>query len=425
MKHQLFLCALIGCALPVAPALAQLDEARNAPATTRAGELPFRQITPEEAQALAIVKPITLNLQDVSLRAALEELARQSGAQIKFTNDVTAERLDKKLSLQLEAGSVRQAFDAIVRAAGAVATLQGVERNGTYWVNWNQMRVPTNQPQAGVGQFQIQLQKLSLNSLNTLSMNPLTRKITRDQNGKLNLQLSSIDDLGASRIGQPTIRLTRADDENGRSLLLPQPAPYKYDMMLYGNSPIQAQLSAPAEGAQKLAHLEGEATYVLSAKNLTWELPDIVNSKGAAREFPSAGQTIRVEVESAKIGDESVTVNLDVNAWPADEATAPQAPTETDRAMMGPTNPLLSVDVLLAALRIEDANGQILRSGALKAQIISGEISIQAQFFATENMYGISNEKLEVVGPLKLVFDGPVEWVQTQVPFAFKDVPLP
>ena len=401
MKNRLLIGALLACALPVVPAWAQPNE------------LPFRHVSPTQAQALMPTKPITLHLSDVTLGDALQELQKQSGVPLNFSMNVPTGALDKKLSLDLEARSFQQAFDAIIDEAGVKATLGRFGENGPYSVNWNQMVAPALAPQSGVGVFQIQLQSLSSNFSKTVDLDAKMQP-KRAQNDSLSVKLNAVNTPEIRTIGVPIIRLTRATDEKGRSLLPPARETGAFGRMPYQNFPFPAQLNSPAAGAQKLVHLDGEATYILSAKNLTWELPDILNTKGAAHEFESEGQTIRVAIENAQLGSDSVKLYL--------KATASQAGAADAESVQ---NPLISANVLLPALRIEDANGQVLGSSGYSSSGGNHEVTINTQFYPANQEHDGKPHPIKLAQPLRLIFDGPVEFVQTQVPFSFENVPLP
>ena len=202
-------------------------------------------------------------------------------------------------------------------------------------------------------------------------------------------------------------RLTRAEDEQGRSLLWVQKdARFQTndDKKIWKNFPA-FRLAPPAAGAQKLAVIEGIANYVLPTKYETWTVADLLNTPDATREFGSGAQTIRVLIERARLTDRNLQLEIEV-------ASAQEG------GFGGMDNPLFSSEHLSNGLHIEDAKGHRFDIGSYGSTGNDSKLNINISLSPAD-------PEAVVVAPLKLTLNAPVNFVQTEVPFSFSDVPLP
>ena len=75
----------------------------------------------QQPGASPLDRPVTLAVERVSLKTALDQVARQAGVRIAYSRRVVP--LDRPVSAQLEAVSVRVALDTLLQGTGAVPTL--------------------------------------------------------------------------------------------------------------------------------------------------------------------------------------------------------------------------------------------------------------------------------------------------------------
>ena len=422
MKTSFLLGALLVCA---APLCAQ-------PADTAAklvNDLPFPLVAPEKAQQLALPSPLVLNFNDVTLGAALAELQTQSGVQFSTSQANFNKELDTKLSAQINTLSFDEAFDQIVAAAGLKATLQD-------WGNGNlQMFIgaaddePQGKPQkSGAGLFGIDLASLDTNYTKSVDLSNFDAP-QRSEDRSLSATLALHSDRRLPLVGSPQIRLTRAEDGQGRSLV-PQLTDEERAQnrvnrfSFYSNSSWQQQnanvaLASPAPNARTLTHLDGVVVYAVVSKTEKWEVPDLLSAPQWTHNFASPDGNIAVKIAATpNTDDESGGLKVVV------EATAPAA--DPDQLSEGVSYPLAQAEPLLASLRIVDAGGVVYRNQGYNSN--SGPTTkITTVFRPDDNGQNGPDDAAtaQPKGPFKLVMNAPVEVVQTEVPFAFKDVPLP
>ena len=396
MKTPFFLSALLLCA---GPTLAQTVADKNA-------ELPFPTITPQAAETLVRGdKTLVFHLRDVTLGEALRELQAQSGFvyQTKYNENLAP--LDKKLSLDLETRSISEAFRAMLDEAGVRASTW-MQKADEWAVSFGQQQPFDGAPQSGFGPFQMQLRTLSSSVYKfvALTNGPYTRAVN---DGTLQISFDALSE-PLVEVSATRFRLTRAEDEAGRSLIY-VPAKSQFaggaPPEIWSNYPA-FRLAKPAQGASKLARIEGIANYVLPTKRETWQVPDLLGAPDAAHEFKSGGQTVRVRIKSARLNNQK-DLELEIAVTLLSKG-----------GFGGLANPLFSSTQLLNALRIEDARGHLFAMTHAGATGSSPEMNMHATM-------ELPDDKTAVVEPLKLTLNAPVEFVQTEVPFSFADVPLP
>ena len=400
-------CAIAVCAVPVR---AQPD----VPFKPING-LPFALVTPEQAEKLADLKPIKLDLNDVTLRAALEELGKQSGVEFDFARDAPAETLDKTLSIHLETRSFDQAFAEIIGEAGAQASLRPNDDNRSWIVAWGQTDTSKESLQSQTGLFAVRLMRLGTTLSKTLTL-ASAEGDRRDEQNYLAVFVNLSSDKRLPLVGVPRTFAKRADDEAGRSLIAPREDPlrnYSAYSFYNGNSAYERMrgsmlLRAPEKDAKTLAHLEGIVVYALVSKTETWEVPDLLSQPEWKHSFKSGDQNFAMTIKPTLKAEKNLTLAIEVSAnLPLVEG------------QVGP--PLLASTEVIKAMKIVDANGLTLRSNGYGGG--GGQkLTMTTTFYPSNRNYG---EDKTLALPLKFVFDAPVEIVQTQVPFSFESVPLP
>lgn len=398
MKTQILLGAVLVCAVPV---WAQPD-----PIIKPLNGLPFPLIAPAQAQAL-VQQPLVFHLREVTLRAALEDLQKQSGVKINTAWAGDDGQLDKKLSLDLETSSFAQAFDDITDEAGVKASLSRFGSDSAWNLRLGQNAANDDAPRSGVGEFQVRLSGINSNFSKSVKLGK-NNAPTRTQKTTLSLSLDMVPAPGLKIIGAPRFRLTRAADAQGNSLLLPardDPFPFRFNSWSF---PRAVELKVPAAPTPNLAQLEGVAVVVVPTKRETLEIPDIAASKGTAHTFGTGRGAVSLTVEEVKQTGNSLSLRLKVRAL-------------GDRDDEGLSSPLLSAELLMGALQLKTADGQILSSGGYGANGGSNELLINAQFVAPQP----AGQNAAAPGPLTLLLDAPTEFAQTEVPFSFENVPLP
>lgn len=239
-----------------------------------------------------------------------------------------------------------------------------------------------------------------------------TKAANRGQSGTLSVTLALPLDPQVLLAITPRIRLSRAEDEAGRSLLLP-PDPDRTNSE-YGNGVFQqidVFLRAPEEGSRELTLLEGVTTFLLTDKREHWEIADLMKTQNAAHAFASGGQNLTALVVGAQ--KKGTTLQLDF------QLRAPNA-----IAFNEGTNPFFSLEQIAASVHLRDAKGRTLSPGGYNGSVEWNGCTLQLRFSLPATDIAANRDPV-VNEPVKFIFDAPVEFVQTEVPFSFSDLPLP
>ncbi len=360
-------------------------------------------VSPEEAAKLGLTEqPIKLHLRDVTLADALDELSKQSGVLLDASGPGGREVLVKKLSLDIETRSFNEAFAAVLDEADVTAKLRKLGDNDV----WNLMfgrQEESEAPESGRAPFQIRV--LGLSSSSNKNVTPSkTKAPLRFGSSSLTLTLDGISDPQLVAIGPPRVRVTRAEDEVGQSLRSENENLFNFGQVLGGSRRIFVTLRPPDKSSQKIAHLDGAMIYTFATKREKWQIADVLNAKNTAHTFQSAGQTVVASISSAqKVGG---AIQLKIKIQAAAKAGEQR-------------NPLFIIEQWRSWLRVVDAKGQTLVPGSFGGSSNEGELNLEARFSPTTPDAQVLNE------PAKLTFDVPSEFVQTEVPFSFSDLPLP
>lgn len=417
MKTYLLLAATCVWAAPV---WAQPDPIIEPP-----NGLPFPLISPAEAEKLTLAKPIQLHLDNVTVAWALEKLQEQSGVELDLENiQYSKNTLAKKLSINIETPSFNRAFDEIMDEAGLKATLRRDDSNRPYHVNFGGRY--NNDENAGSIQSTQGLFGVRLSRLNSTLSKSVDLRIfktpQRTQRNNLNAYISFTADPRLSLIGTSRPRLTRAEDDQGRSLLSPKNEERRngerfnaYSFYGRNNSQTTLTLLPPAPDAKKISLLEGVVVHSLVTKTETWEVPDLLGAPEWKRQFKSGDQTYDMIVKAALAkGKPENRVTLTVEVASDKRINSNEIPP-----------PMLAANPVIAAIKLRDAKGLELRNNGSSSSRADnqGKLSFSATYYPNNNYYDENSKTLNM--PLQMTFEAPLEVAQTEAPFHFEDVLLP
>ena len=406
----LLLGAVVVCALP---ALAQPDQ-------KPANGLPYPLISLEEAARLADAKPIKLHLKDVTVSAALKELERQTDSRMATPATDDFQLLDKKLSLDIETTSFKEASESIFEEAGVQATLSLWNGTGTWQVTSNDLNGEDG-PLSGNEPFQVR----ALRSFSQLSKSiSYGKKAFPQQNDNFNLSMMIVTPPQTPFLGLSHIKVTHADDDQGRSLI--QNAQDMNFLRLNMMTPLGRQLNVPLQTPQPtsrtLSHFEGRVVCLLAKKYEMWEIPDVLDTKDTAHQFNTDGEKVSLLIKPAVLAD-SVTLEIQATSLVDDFQ---------NRGGPGFLNPLLDTSQYGSMVRLIDANGQMLETNGASGSSTGRETKVQMNFRLPTQPFEMKDGQMvpappppALVGPFKLVIKAPTEIVQTEVPFSFSNLPLP
>jgi len=391
--------ALVLCALP---AFAQPDEKPDAKPS-------FPMVSPEDAGKLGLTeKPMAFHLRDTTLRDALGELQKQSGVPLDLRwNGGTA--LDKKLSLDLETRSFNEAFSAMLDEADVKARLQRWSGNVAWHLEYGERPNESDAPQSGVGLFQLRATSLNFTLNRTMTLGKI-KKGTPSAGESLSATFTFPSDPQLPVVRTPRVRVTRAEDEAGHSVRKDDA-----DRNFYGGG-IQDRadvaLLVPAKTSHKIAHLDGVVTYVLASRNEHWEVPDVLNAKNPTHTFSSNGQQVMASVLSVEQKRGAIEVEF--------QLTEQGAPNLNDGQSLEDRNPIFSFERLASSLSVRDSKGVMRVAEGTSGSGDGNGYTIQLRFPPP-----VPDTAPTLTGPLTFVFDAPSEFVQTEVPFSFENLPLP
>lgn len=416
MKTYLLFAAAMVCAGPV---LAQPD-----PVIGPINGLPFPLVSPAQAEKLMLAKPIKLRLDNVTVAWALELLQGQSGVELDLENiQYSKNTLAKKLSIDIETPSFNRAFDEIMGEAGLKATLRRDDSNRPYRVNFNS-RYNDDETENSIlssqGLFGVRLGRLNSTLSKTVDLR-IFKSPQRLQRNTLSASISLTSDPRLPLIGTSRPRLTRAEDDQGRSLLVPADEARRngerfsaYSFYSRNNSQTNLMLSSPAPDAKKISHLEGVVVHSLVTKTEIWDVPDLLSAPEWNRQFKSGDQTFDMTIKAALAkGNPENRVTLTIEVASNTRIESNEIPP-----------PMLAANPIMSAIKIRDAKGLELRNnGSSSATGNNGKLNFSATYYPQSNYYEESSKTLAM--PLKMTFEAPVEVAQIEAPFAFEDVLLP
>ena len=410
MRTQILLAAALVCAVLVcaAPVRAQNGIATGAP-------LP--QLSPAQVDEKVLSAPISLHLHDVALSAALEELQRQSGVALDLTldRDVEPTLLDRTLVLDLETRHFDEAFAALMKAAKLSGVVLTRRLSSEPWrLSVGKIRSDAKLPQSVNGPFVMRLSTLETNLVASkkLDLHDPEKLVSNDQS-RMIIEVKAVADKRLEVFDFVRAGVARAEDEQGRSLLLDNAI--RDDAYLFTTVGDDAQVTlrfqAPAPDAQKLAHLEGTLSYRLITKSQRWEVPDLLAAPQWERDFSSNGEIFHLVVKATSLAANKAEVTLEVNLPPSLQGAALK------------NAPFLGG--IYRRIQVQDANGLMLRSTGNSFNAEFSKSTYRAIYIPNVSPFVKENQDKTLALPLKFVLDTPTEFVETQVPFAFENVPLP
>ncbi len=421
MKTPLLLGALLVCAAP-------LCAQPNATAPRLTNDLPFPLVAPAKVSQLAAPQSLVLDLKDATLGAALDELKKQSGVEFGTSQLNYDDQLDTKLSVKLNTPSFNKAFQQIMAAAGLKASLQDWGGDGALQVIEDEEGAARKPQTSGSGLFEIDLSSVDVNSNKSVDLSDF-KTPQRDESNSLNVNLALQSDRRLSLVGTPQTRVTRAEDDKGRSLL---PTPDADDpnasqvnrYNFYGDASWQQKtarltLNPPARDAKTLAHLEGVVIYAVVTKSEKWEVPDLLAAPQWTRTFTDPEGTVALKIAATSDAAQGDAQNAEGGLQVQIEATS----SSYDEYSENVGYPLSQAEALMATIRIVDGNGTVYRNNGLRAD--GGPTMKITATFLPEDDGQDEADRPQPKAPYKLTLNAPIEVVQTEVPFSFDNVPLP
>ncbi len=198
------------------------------------------------------------------------------------------------------------------------------------------------------------------------------------------------------------LKLDEATDDDGNSLIPPQNMGDGYSSGRQAVWQFQAPLNSKAATGNKIAKLSGKAKFGVMTEMARLEVPDIANVKDFTKNLGSMSVTIKGLTKRAG-NPTNETYELPI--------TLTRKGGDNDMINMGPQG-----------LSLHDAKGRELSSqGWSGGGGGGGNYTYTMQF----GRYARGSDENRPGAPDKLVWDVPTKIADVQIPFEFKDLPLP
>ena len=202
-----------------------------------------------------------------------------------------------------------------------------------------------------------------------------------------------------------TPEVMTAKDENGNSLIRGGFARGEdYRSASWGATwswDFSVPLVHAPETGKKIALLKGTLRFLVQEKSDVWEIPDIASVKNAERIIPIGKYIVQ---ELKKNGKENYELKIAI---------------EHDRNIVTHQNMLTDWSGLQAAIRLVDAEGRSYQTSGGGGGGGDGKLQYNLHFFAR-------NDAGQTPGdPVKLIWEIPTSTKEMEVPFEFRDLPIP
>lgn len=378
-----------------------LGELRAALAVTEDAEAARRLgvlVRKMEYDRLVTPKRVTLHLKDRPYREAIDAVAKQTGYRIDFT----ANRGDTRFTFDMENIPFWQAIDTIGNAAGL--NIYPESDDGTIRVYEQDAHNP-HVTYAGPFRFMA----TNINSSRNIQLAGINRRAgVRPQNESISLNFSIQSEPKTPILGTTFVELTSAVDDTGASLV-PQTNDenrHMYSRYYGGGSNhgysvyANLNLARGGKGDGLAKSIKGKVGVLLLAG--TRPEITILNPVGL-KEKKVVGRTVEITVESVTENQEQYSLSVTVKQLSGNDG-------QQDYSW---------ISNVWQKFELHDDKGQKLRNhGANNINNSPNVVQISGTF-GREERQGKKPGK-----PVKLVYN---EWITavSEVPFEFKDIPLP
>jgi len=273
--------------------------------------LPFLLLLPAQAAphesdpCKGLSRPVDLDLQDIDTRAAFQALFRQSGSKLYLPESFP----EKKISCRVKGVTFLEAVDALCRLNGSLRYYPSPTSGGELHSGpWTERPVSYRRP-------------FRLSVYDTARIRELRYPIRGDRTD-VTLVLQWADVVQPMWEGEETagkIRVSRAEDDTGRSLLPPLEKPPGTEFMEGGGEWSAAsywivRLQPAAPGARKIASLdaEWEGRLLSGVEEATFENPE-----GAVGKLLRVGWITVTLVKFERNKDESSEYSIRLSSDPS------------------------------------------------------------------------------------------------------------
>jgi hypothetical protein len=341
---------------------------------------------------------VSLKLENADAKTVLDQFSRQTGLAIstRFLAHRPREA-EKPVTLDLKDVSFQQALKAV-----AEATNVRFENFGnTNKVDVFPATTTGNAPEAPLSSSALgetRVSQIGYFHTRTLSFD---QRVGDRPTERLTVSLKSTLDPRIKVLGGFGSKVDEAVDDKGRSLL---PVPLRmHPPTMHSSGGIHHTVSIelqPLAQAQRIARLKGSFRLRIVAEQIEWEITDLWGDKPATKEVPGLTGTI-LTVEPLKRTTYGYELVL---------KTAPR--------QVGGNHNTHITDSIFRSVRLLDDKGQELSSGGGSGGGDGREFRATMYFQAPQGEDGPGE-------PVKLVWTLPTQLRDVDIPFEFKNLPLP
>lgn len=387
-----------------------------APAAPPPPEVPLPALTLNDAlQRIGGPALVSLNATNRSLEAVADDLAKQGGVPIGF-DPYTRFRLNELRPITLDANG--QSFWSVLAAVVWQARLrlsQDSQTGQILLMHPDQMQVATSL-RGSIGARGAAV--ITANAMELGQEALLPYRLPEKARGREYLRLSctvAIDPKLSITPHTANIRLDEAIDDKGHSLM---PAATKSVGLSTppGNQCLWEQfieLKTDAAGAEKIARLKGVLRFTAVLKRTMWEATDLNKDAGSSYKtiIPYGEEKLTQEYHTHMSRDDrNITIDIGWTNQPS------KSTVRHDITVSG--------EMLRGHVRLFDKEGRAYEVGRTTASRYV-PTSADANYQNVSVRFPVVKAGQELGESAKLVVEVPAEVQPVEVPFEFKDLPLP
>lgn len=378
-----------------------LADLRATLATTEDAEVSRRigvLVRKMEYDKLVAPKRVTLNLKEKPLKEAVETIAKQTGYRIDFNSS----RAGTAYTFELNDVPFWQAIDSVANAGGLNVYPEYDDEGALRAYEQDSY----NPHVAYSGPFRFLA--TNINSNRNIQLSGLNRRgANRNQNEYINLNFQIQSEPKTPILGTTFTELISAVDDTGTSMAPPPNDPnYSSRSGYYSggyrgyNVYASMNLYRGGKGATIAKSIKGK----VGVQMLAGTRPEIsIASPVGIKNKKVVGRTVEIDIESLAENQEQYTLSITVKKLGAN----------------GNEHDYTWSNNVWQKLELHDEKGQKLRNYGANNQNNTPNVVQMSMTFSREERNGKKPGK-----PVKLLYN---EWLTavTEVPFEFKDIPLP
>lgn len=369
-------------------------------------EAALRRIDDNRAAGTSFV---TLHLKDAPPGEVAAELFRQAGAPMRTSpDDLWEQGRWPRVTLDVD----RQPFWAALKAfTGQTGVSLAASDEGLYFLRGG--GIGSKGPWVVSGPFLVAATEVSRSQRLTPAADAEGRPVgDAGRSDEFAVQLVAMAEPKLSVLrGPDVLRLEEAIDDRGNPLLPTGVRPGESA----GESPVgrgmwvyRVQLKYPAEPGKRIARLKGSATFAVQTAAEQIEVADLMRARDVERKL----KDVRVAVGGVRRLDERQEYELKVVLYY-------EGPPESGRGRWAQVQ--RKFYEMQSRMRVLDADGQALERRGFGSRVNGDEVEMTVRFGPSFR----ARDRRRSGDPANLVWQVPTASKDVEVPFEFRDLPMP